>query len=843
MNSRQLGFKPLEEDAATLRTWMGARSGGAGAAPDDALFLVLGINADLVNERVFTAGDGLDGTDGGAGGTYTLDVDVTDFIDTAYGLTEDTNNIRINAGDGLAFDTGALVVGLVDAWSGLEFSGGDLRVDEDAVFTWTGVHTHEADIILDDGSGDSPAVRFVGGSQDDEARIFLDDDAVAGNSDLAIRLCAADADSRFVIQSSTPAVVAYIDAAGNAGFTGHVAIGGDASVAADQVVVIDETVTALAGIYYGIFDRIVLNPGANYTTSVYGFSMSARVDSAFVQTAGHATGANIAINIKNAVAATVNQARVLRLASDAEDGTMTEAISIVLELTDVDTGDIGTSYGVKFAAPSVGVGGTITTMYGIYVPALTQAGTNYVLYSLGGDSYHAGDFSIGGTVAPSGQLHVDQSAGAGAQPVVFLDQGDVSEQHIVCSINGTDVDFPAIIELDVTGAPTMGWVDAADQFTLNKHLSLTAGDLYLASGFGLIYADSVAVGKVPVADGTRYVPGDVTVSIITDLAYAVPALTLGLANAAGAAETVLRTDATILVFDATVPNTIQCDDAAAAGAAGVAARRDHEHGIVCAAPGTNLSVSTSNAEGSSTSFARADHAHGIVTSSNPGAAAAILATAADGGVQLLRLGIGADPDTNNRITMVNGGTIGNTSCLLTFDTGTGKLGLTGDMAISSGLWVGRDASQTTGGIGYTGYLVSYKNSAEFAVYAFHGLTGALTGEDFDGDSFSTTAKTLIDLSLASGAHGFGVPAGVHAVSCEVSIRDSGSAGGDYYIILGPTNNAGEGKVVRCSGLPNDSWVSGDLLVPCDASGDIYYQIVASGAGTMDVYIRIWGYFI
>lgn len=48
------------------------------------------------------AGDGIDVL------TSTIAVDVTDFIDTNYGLTEDTNNIRINIGTGMAFSAGAL---------------------------------------------------------------------------------------------------------------------------------------------------------------------------------------------------------------------------------------------------------------------------------------------------------------------------------------------------------------------------------------------------------------------------------------------------------------------------------------------------------------------------------------------------------------------------------------------------------------------------------------------------------------------------------------------------------------------------------------------------------------
>jgi hypothetical protein len=58
-----------------------------------------------------------------------------------------------------------------------------------------------------------------------------------------------------------------------------------------------------------------------------------------------------------------------------------------------------------------------------------------------------------------------------------------------------------------------------------------------------------------------------------------PALTLGTSNAAGAAATGIRTDATIAAFDATVPVTQASGDAAATGSAGVAARRDHKHGM------------------------------------------------------------------------------------------------------------------------------------------------------------------------------------------------------------------------------------------------------------------------
>ena len=53
-----------------------------------------------------------------------------------------------------------------------------------------------------------------------------------------------------------------------------------------------------------------------------------------------------------------------------------------------------------------------------------------------------------------------------------------------------------------------------------------------------------------------------------------PALTLGTVNSAGTANTVVRTDATILAFDTTLPANV---GTAAVGTATVAARRDHVH--------------------------------------------------------------------------------------------------------------------------------------------------------------------------------------------------------------------------------------------------------------------------
>jgi len=117
---------------------------------------------------------------------------------------------------------------------------------------------------------------------------------------------------------------------------------------------------------------------------------------------------------------------------------------------------------------------------------------------------------------------------------------------------------------------------------------------------------------------------------------------------------------------------------------------------------------------------------------------------------------------------------------------------------------------------------------------------ALTSTSWDGDARSTTAKTLIDLSAVFSSYPTGTP---RAVLVEVGLRDSASAGGDYYLILSNNNTAGQGVYFRCSGLANDAYHNAQAWIPCDANGDIYFQIAASGASTMDVFLTVRGWLL
>jgi hypothetical protein len=122
---------------------------------------------------------------------------------------------------------------------------------------------------------------------------------------------------------------------------------------------------------------------------------------------------------------------------------------------------------------------------------------------------------------------------------------------------------------------------------------------------------------------------------------------------------------------------------------------------------------------------------------------------------------------------------------------------------------------------------------------WHFLTTPLTSTSWDGDSYSTTAKTLIDLSKV-----FGVPARAKGILVRLAARDSGSSTGNCQLGLSPNSTTNSVAVLAyLHGVPNDVYVSVNGVVPCDANGDVYYQIVASGTGTLDAIIEIWGWWL
>ena len=364
---------------------------------------------------------------------------------------------------------------------GAALVGDGTDIVSDTTPIWADDHTWDGGVLA---GTDSPKLNLVGGTNDDTASIYLDEDGTAGNSDLVVTLCATDSDSRFIVEDSANADVAYIDADGNAGFLGHVAIGDQASVSAAYALNVAEGFTDVAGTIIGTRTAVNFSPGANFATDVYGNYFSTTLTTAHSRTGNWITGLVGFNNIGAGIDARDLALRGAYFVIDVEDagsggGTgATYARTVVLETPRVDTGSVATGIGLLISEGAVGTpasGASFTTLYGLYVSAISAGATSWTSYFAGGNSYHAGDYKIGGTgTTPSAQLHVDQSSASGAQPVLLLDQGDASEEAIKISYDAADVDMRLLV-LDVTGAPELTWDESEDDLAWNKNLTLSSG--------------------------------------------------------------------------------------------------------------------------------------------------------------------------------------------------------------------------------------------------------------------------------------------------------------------------------------------------------------------------------
>lgn len=111
-----------------------------------------------------------------------------------------------------------------------------------------------------------------------------------------------------------------------------------------------------------------------------------------------------------------------------------------------------------------------------------------------------------------------------------------------------------------------------------------------------------------------------------------------------------------------------------------------------------------------------------------------------------------------------------------------------------------------------------------------------TSTAWDGDARSTTSRTLIDMSAV-----FGVPAGVKAVLIRVVARDTGSATRTAHVALSPATTGDAAFILRLTKLPDLYHGEALITLPCNSNGDVYYDIAASGTGTMAVWLEIWGW--
>ena len=119
------------------------------------------------------------------------------------------------------------------------------------------------------------------------------------------------------------------------------------------------------------------------------------------------------------------------------------------------------------------------------------------------------------------------------------------------------------------------------------------------------------------------------------------------------------------------------------------------------------------------------------------------------------------------------------------------------------------------------------------------LTTPKTSTDWDGDAKSDAGPTKLDMSAVF----TGYPdMAVKAVLLRVAARDDAAIGtAGLYFSVGPS--ATYYYALQANPPGADVLASNTGICPCDANGDIYYKINASGSGTMDCWLEVWGYWI
>jgi hypothetical protein len=117
------------------------------------------------------------------------------------------------------------------------------------------------------------------------------------------------------------------------------------------------------------------------------------------------------------------------------------------------------------------------------------------------------------------------------------------------------------------------------------------------------------------------------------------------------------------------------------------------------------------------------------------------------------------------------------------------------------------------------------------------LTTPLTSSSWNWTAKSDASKTLLDLSVV-----FGAPAGIKAIIVRLSCDETGgSTDVTTHFAISPNDTSGSYAIAAYTRGSVGMQTEASGVCPCDANGDIYYQINAYGTNTMKCLLQIWGY--
>lgn len=261
------------------------------------------------------------------------------------------------------------------------------------------------------------------------------------------------------------------------------------------------------------------------------------------------------------------------------------------------------------------------------------AGSTYTLDVVAGDTsivVAADSLAVGlatpsGLAVSSGLMIADSVAGAGlviASKVLAVGAGD----GLVVNADDVALNTPGTLTASTGNVAAGNHTHAIDGSIARSTVTITAG------------AGLVGGGDLTTSRTLNVVAGDTSIVVAAD------SLAVGLATPSG-----LAISSGLMLADSVAgAGLVIASKVLAVGAGdGITVAADT---VGLMTPGT-LTVSSAN-------VAAGNHTHAITTSSNPGAAANVLASAADGGLQLLSIGLGVDPDTDNFMKVIDGGGIG-----------------------------------------------------------------------------------------------------------------------------------------------------------------------------------------
>ena len=113
----------------------------------------------------------------------------------------------------------------------------------------------------------------------------------------------------------------------------------------------------------------------------------------------------------------------------------------------------------------------------------------------------------------------------------------------------------------------------------------------------------------------------------------------------------------------------------------------------------------------------------------------------------------------------------------------------------------------------------------------------LTSTNIYATGYSDVASTILNLEADSDGV---IPKGAKAVYLGTTVNDSGSAATNTYLSFAAVDGEAQYQN-KIHGHPDDiNQIESMHVQPCDANGDVYYRIEASGSSTFDAYMNYMG---